>query len=166
MALDDKIAFVMVKLGHLAVQRDREAYMRSLVELCGQAVDAERATIYVVDDSRKELWSRHAQRFPNEIRLPLGYGIAGLVGQTGETINVPDAYADPRFDRDVDRTSGFRTLNMLVVPIWSADGQRVSGVIQVLNKRNGAFERRDQMLLERIAENVAPAIEQMPATAT
>ncbi len=166
MALDDKVAFVMVKLGHLAVQRDRDAYLRGLADLCMHAVDAERATIYVVDDSRKELWSRYAHRFPAEIRLPLGEGIAGLVAQTGETINVPDAYGDPRFDREVDRHSGFLTLNTLAVPVWSSDGRRVIGVIQVLNKRDGSFERRDQMLLERIVENVAPAIERMPAIAT
>ena len=164
MALDDKVAFVMVKLGHLAVERDRDAYLRGLVDLCIQAVDAERATVYVVDEAKNELWSRLAQRHPSEIRLPLGKGIAGIVGKTGETINVPDAYGDPRFDRAVDRDTGFRTLNMLVVPIWSEDGNKVSGVIQVLNKRNGSFERRDQMLLERIAENVAPAIRQMPVT--
>jgi GAF domain-containing protein len=146
------------------VQRDRDAYLRGLVDLCVQAVDAERATVYLVDDTKNELWSRLAQRHPNEIHLPLGKGIAGIVGKTGETINVPDAYGDPRFDREVDRNTGFRTLNMLAVPIWSPDGRKVTGVIQVLNKRGGAFERRDQMLLERIAENIAPAIEQMPAT--
>jgi len=164
MELDDKVAFVMVKLGHLAFQKDPDAYLRGLVDLCIHAVEAERVTIYVLDGSKNELWSRHAHRFPAEIRLPLGQGIAGLVAQTGETINVPDVYGDPRFDRDVDERSGFLTLNTLAVPVWSTDGRRVIGVIQVLNKRDGSFERHDQMLLERIVENVAPALEHMPAT--
>jgi serine/threonine-protein kinase len=97
-----------------------------------------------------------------EIRLPLGSGIAGAVAQTGETVNVPDAYADPRFDRNVDLRSGYRTLNMLVVPVWDAAGRAVVGVLQVLNKRSGPFERRDQMLLERIAESVSPVLAQIP----
>ncbi|MBI3521848.1 MAG: GAF domain-containing protein [Chloroflexi bacterium] len=163
MAIDDKVAFVMVKLGHLSFEKDRDQYLRSLIELCGQAVDAERVTVYVVDHPKGELWSRVAQRHPQEIRLPLGQGIAGLVGKSGETINVPDAYADPRFDRETDKHSGFRTLNTLVVPVWSTDGKRVVGVIQVLNKRDGSFERGDQMLLERIAGNVAPVLEQLTA---
>jgi serine/threonine-protein kinase len=162
MAIDDKVAFVLMKLTHLSVQRDREAYLRGLIDLCAQATDAERATVYFVDQGRKELWSRVAARTAIEIRLPLGSGIAGQVGLTGETINVPDAYADPRFDRNVDLRSGFRTLNMLVVPVWDTGGRAVIGVLQVLNKRSGPFERGDQMLLERIAESVGPVLAQIP----
>jgi signal transduction protein with GAF and PtsI domain len=160
--LDDKVALVLVKLGHLAVQKDREAYLRGLVDLCSQAVDAERCTVYIVNHKKKELWARVAQRTATEIRLPLGQGLAGQSAMTGETINVPDAYADARFDRNVDLRTGFRTLNMLVVPVWGTDGNAVVGVIQALNKRNGAFERRDQMLLEQIAETVGPVLEHIP----
>ena len=156
MAIDDKVAFVLMKLTHLSVQKDREAYLRGLVDLCAQATDAERCTVYFVDQERKELWSRIAARTAIEIRLPLGTGIAGQAAQTGETINVPDAYADPRFDRNVDLRSGYRTLNMLVVPVWEDSSRNVIGVLQVLNKRTGPFERRDQMLLERIAESIGP----------
>ena len=92
----------------------------------------------------------------------MGQGLAGHTAMTGETVNVPDAYADARFDRNVDLRTGFRTLNMLVVPVWGSDGQTVVGVIQALNKRNGAFERRDQMLLEQIAETVGPVLEHIP----
>jgi len=76
---------------------------------------------------------------------------------------VPDAYADPRFDPNIDLRSGYRTLNMLVVPVWG-EGNSVSGVIQVLNKRGGPFERADQMLLERIAETVGPVLGEAAAS--
>ncbi len=163
MVIDDKVAFVLMKLTHLSVQKDREAYLHGLIDLCSQATDAERCTVYFVDQARKELWSRIASRTAMEIRLPLGMGIAGQAALTGETINVPDAYADPRFDRNVDLRSGYRTLNMLVVPVWGGEGRTVIGVLQVLNKRSGPFERRDQMLLERIAEGVGPVLEQIPS---
>lgn len=163
MALDDKLAFVLMKLTHLAVQRDREAYLRGLIELCTQAVDAERCTIYFVDPKANEIWARASSRTALEIRLPMGSGIAGQAAASGETINVPDAYADPRFDRNIDLRSGYRTLNMLVVPVWGAGGRAVSGVIQVLNKRSGPFERADQMLLERIAETVGPVLGGAPS---
>ncbi|MGH2492914.1 MAG: GAF domain-containing protein, partial [Candidatus Limnocylindria bacterium] len=91
--LDDKVALILVKLGHLSVQRDREAYLRGLVELCSQAVDAERCTFYIVDQAKKEIWARVAQRTTTEIRMPLGQGLAGQSALSGETINVPDAYA-------------------------------------------------------------------------
>lgn len=160
------MALIGVKLGHLAVERDRDSYLRGLADLCGQATNAERCTVYAVDRERGQIVAKIAQRTAIEIRLPLGVGIAGTVAQTGETINVPDAYADPRFDRNVDVRSGFRTQNMLVVPVWSVDGRQVIGVIQVLNKRSGAFERTDQMMLERIAETASRAIERLtPASA-
>lgn len=159
---DDKIALIRVKLGHLSVQRDRESYLRGLVDLCSQVVDAERCTVYVVDQARKELRARVAQRTATEIRVPLGHGLAGQAALTGETINVPDAYADARFDRDLDLRTGFRTVNLLVVPVWGKSGRPV-GVIQALNKRDGTFERRDQMLLEQVADEVAPVLEKLGA---
>jgi len=158
--VDDKIALIQMKLSHLSVQKDRDAYLRGLVDLCAQAVDAERCTVYIVDHEKKELWARVAQRTATEIRLPLGQGLAGQAALTGETINVPDAYADARFDRNVDLRTGFRTLNMLCVPVWGSVGRTV-GVLQALNKRDGTFERRDQMLLEQIAETVAPVLEKV-----
>ncbi len=154
--MDDKVALILVTLGHLSVEHDRAAYLEKVVELCAHATDAERCTLYLVDQERGELRSAVAQRLFEAIRLPVGRGLAGHVAATGETINVPDAYADPRFDPTVDMRSGYRTLNMLAVPVW--DGRVVTGVIQVLNKRGGAFERHDQMLLERIAEAIGPAL--------
>ena len=159
--LDEKVAMILVKLGHLAVQRDRDEYLKGLVELCTQALDAERATVYLVDRQKGELYARLAQRIHGEIRLPIGQGIAGAVAETGETVNVMDAYADPRFDPATDKRSGYRTRNMLVAPVWSTDGNRVVGVLQVLNKRTGSFERGDQMYLERIADGVSGSLEQM-----
>lgn len=160
MALDDKVTLVMVGLGHLQFIKDRHTYLERLVDLCSRAVDAERCTVYVADHARGEIRSAVAQRAGMEIRLPIGRGLAGQVALTGETINVPDAYADPRFDRSVDRATGFRTVNILAVPVWGPDGRTV-GVIQVLNKRGGSFERHDQMLLERIAEASRTVLEQV-----
>ena len=157
--MDDKVALVLVTLGHLSVMHDRTAYLERVVELCSQATDADRCTVYIVDREQGELRSAVAMRLGQEIRLPLGQGLAGHVAATGETINVPDAYADARFDRSVDRRTGFHTMNILAVPVWDRDGRMVVGVIQVLNKAGGAFERHDQMLLERIAEAIGPVLE-------
>jgi signal transduction protein with GAF and PtsI domain len=157
--MDEKVALVMVTLSHLSVLHDRGTYLERLVELCSRATDADRCTVYVVDRERSELRSTVAQRMGQQIRLPIGQGLAGQVAATGETINVPEAYADPRFDRSVDQRTGYRTANILAVPVWDRGGRAVVGVIQVLNKKDGAFERHDQMLLERIAEAVGPVLE-------
>ena len=163
MALDDTVALIRMKLGHLTVQRDPYAYVRGLVDLCAQAAGAERCTLYLVDHERAELRARHSHVLGADIRLPIGRGIAGAVAQTGETVNVSDADGDPRFDAEVDARGGERTRNMLVVPIWSTDRGRVTGVIEVRNKRTGTFERGDQMNLELIADGVAAALERIGA---
>jgi GAF domain-containing protein len=157
--MDEKVALVMVTLGHLRVERDRDVYLDRIVDLCSQATDAERATVYVVDRDEGELRSVAAQRSRVEIRLPIGHGLAGHVAETGETVNVPDAYADPRSEAaNVDQLTGFRTVNMLAIPVWDEGGREIVGVIQVLNKRGGVFERHDQMLLERIARDLGPVL--------
>ncbi len=166
MTLEDKMAYVGVKLGPLAAEHDRDVYLRSLVELCASAVEAERCTFYLVDHERGELRAKVAQRAGVDIVLPLGRGFAGHSAASGETINVPDAYSDARFDPTTDRRSGYRTQNTLVVPVWGLSyPRRVCGVIQVLNRREGTFERRDQMLLERIAESVGQVVEQLASPA-
>ena len=75
--------------------------------------------------------SRVAEGTSQEIRLPLGQGIVGHVGSTGERLNIPDAYQDPRFDRSFDLASGYRTRELLAVPVVGQVTGRVIGVIQV-----------------------------------
>ncbi len=93
-----------------------------------------------------------------EICLPLGAGIAGTVAVTGEPINIPDAYADPRFDPSVDRRTGHRTRNLLTLPLTAGDG-RVIGVFQVMNKPQGSFGGEDVEILAALAASAAIAIE-------
>ncbi len=164
--IDDKVALLEIKLGHLAAERDRDSYLRQLVQLCAQVVDADRSTVYLVDHKAGMLHARIAWRTPVEITLAIGSGLAGHVAATGETVNVSDAYADPRFNPEVDRTTGYRTQNALVVPVWGRGERQIVGVIQVLNKGTGTFERRDQMFLERIARTVGPVLEQIQAEST
>jgi len=98
---------------------------------------AERASLFLVDAQRKELWTLVAQGLEQrEIRLPFGKGLAGWVAESGETIALDDAYSDPRFDRSVDKASGFRTRTMLVMPVKDRAG-RIVAVLQLLNKRQG-----------------------------
>src|SRR5262249_18415975 len=119
----------------------------------------DRATIYLVDAERQELRSRVSMGDGvGEIRLPLGVGIAGTVARTGETINLPEAEADPRFNPEIDRRTGYKTRNILTLAMISRQGGIV-GVFQLLNKRGGPFTIEDVEVLGLLASSAAVAVE-------
>ncbi len=130
-----------------------------MVELVSEFLRAERTTIFLYDEESEELFSKAAQgESLGEIRIPADKGIAGAVQQTGESLLIPDAYADERFNPEVDRVTGFRTRDILCVPIrHRASG--VIGVIQVLNRHDGEFAGSDVSLLESVATQAASGFE-------
>ncbi len=127
-----------------------EMGLDSLLSLIMDAVTrvmrADRSTLFLVDHARGELWSRVAQGAA-EIRIRLGEGIAGHVAATGDTVNIPDAYRDERFNPDFDRKTGYRTKSILCMPVNNPQGE-IIGAIQVLNKLDGtSFLTADEQLL-------------------
>ena len=138
---------------------DLDALLRLIAEATVTMVGAERATIYIVDHDRQEFWSRVATGTGvGEIRFPIGVGIAGTVAKTGETISIPDAYADARFNPANDQRTGFRTRNLLTLAMTGHDGA-VIGVFQAVNKRAGAFNAEDEQTLGSLASSAAVAVE-------
>ena len=140
-------------------ERDLDALLGLIAETMTQALDAERATIFLVDPDRRELYSAVALR-SDEIRVPIGVGIAGAVAETGRTINIQDAYADERFNKEIDRRSGFRTRSLLTFPMRSrGEGAAIIGVFQAINKRGGTFTEDDEEIGEALASSAAVAVE-------
>ena len=138
---------------------DLDALLRLIAEATVTMVGSERATIYIVDQARQELWSRVATgRGIGELRFPIGVGIAGAVAQTGETISIPDAYADPRFNDESDKRTGFHTRNLLTLAMTDHDGA-VIGVFQAVNKKDGDFTTEDETTLRALASSAAVAVE-------
>jgi serine phosphatase RsbU (regulator of sigma subunit) len=120
---------------------------------------AERASLFLVDASRQQLWSLIAQGLGHqEIRLPFGKGLAGRVAQTGEIVNLVDAYESPYFDAHFDQQFGYRTRSILVMPVRDRSG-RIVGVLELLNKRGGAFDEVDIAFLESISVHAAIALD-------
>lgn len=137
---------------------DLDALLRLMAEATTKLLAADRATIFVVDRARNELWSRVALG-SGEIRVPIGKGLAGAVAETGEMINIADAYDDPRFNPEPDRQSGYRTKSLLTYPMTGNEGRAI-GVFQVVNKRGGGpFTQVDIDTLASLASSAAVAVE-------
>jgi len=114
----------------------------TLIEIISSEMNAERGTLFLNDTATNELYSRVAQgTFNREIRLLNNVGIAGSVFQSGKGEIVSDTYADPRFSREVDESTGFVTRSILAAPVITAGGE-IIGVVEALNKRSGSFTQR------------------------
>ena len=130
-----------------------------MIHVATEMLEADRSTLFMYDGKTDELWSRVAEGLDvKEIRFPSFAGIAGSCFTSGEVINIPDAYADSRFNPDVDKKTGYLTRNMLCMPVVNKDGRKL-GVVQVLNKEKGPFKRNDENRLRAFSAQAAIALE-------
>jgi signal transduction histidine kinase/CRP-like cAMP-binding protein len=138
---------------------DLDKLLGLILDAAVKSTDADRGTVYLVDSIKQELWSKvFGGENMIEIRLPIGKGIAGLVAQLGETINIPDAYSDSRFNPEVDKRSGYRTRNILCMPMKNKDGT-IIGVFQLLNRKDGPFVPDDEHFIDAFSAHASVAIE-------
>jgi len=134
---------------NISTELKLDKLLRILMDEVKRALKADRCTVFLLDKSKNELWSKvaHGER---EIRFPGHLGVAGYVATTGHILNIPDAYADPRFNKEIDRKTGYHTKNMLTFPMRNKLGE-IIGVFQVLNKYDGPFTKEDEQLLDTIS---------------
>ncbi len=143
----------------LSSELNLDRLLSLVVNTTTELLDAERCSIFIHDRRTDELWSRVARDLEvNEIRFPSHMGIAGSVFTSGKTINISNAYLDPRFNPQVDQKTGYKTRSVLCVPIRNKAG-RILGVTQVLNKAEGEFTETDERRLKAFTAQAAIALE-------
>jgi diguanylate cyclase (GGDEF)-like protein len=143
----------------LAAERNLDNLQSLIVKEATAAMAADQGTLYLIDAEKQEMRAKCTPgRETGEVRFPLGVGIAGHVSRTGEFVNIPDPYQDARFDPGIDRMTGYRTRNILCVPLQNAQGTTI-GAIEVLNKRSGSFLAEDENVLTALASQAAVAVE-------
>jgi adenylate cyclase len=150
----------ILQLSHdLAGELNLDKLLTRLVYATSELLNAERSTLFLYDRKTNELFSRVAEGLEvKEIRIPTDVGIAGAVFTTRKVENIADAYADARFNKDVDRQTGYRTETILAMPIVNKSGECI-GVTEVLNKKGGKFTTKDQQRLGAFTAQIAIALE-------
>ena len=138
-------------------ERDLAAVLDLIAREATKLMEADRSSIFLLDREKRMLWSQVTQD-GETIQFDARLGIAGAVVMTGQTINVADAYADPRFYKDIDVKTGFQTRNMLAVPLRNREGE-VIGAFEAMNKKHSPFTYEDDELLVALAAQAAVAIE-------
>ena len=150
----------LVKIGRsISALTDIKVLLKVIAEETRNAVQADRCTVFLWDKKTNELWSMVALGLDSEeIRFPVNKGLAGYVAQTGESINIKDAYNDKRFNPEVDKKTGYKTKTILCLPIKN-NNKEIIGVFQVLNKNKGYFTKSDEDLLSAIGGSASIALE-------
>lgn len=124
-----------------------------------QMLNAERSTLFLNDEKTNELWSEVGEELrETSLRFPNDKGIAGTVFTTGETVNIPYAYSDMRFNPAFDTETGFFTRSILCTPVINKTGKTI-GVTQVLNKKGSVFSDEDSSRLKAFTAQVSIALE-------
>ncbi|MBF0434491.1 MAG: GAF domain-containing protein [Magnetococcales bacterium] len=136
-----------------------DSLLQKVIREATRLLQADRGTLFLNDEKTNELFSRVAMGGSiGEIRLPNHVGIAGAVFTSGETINIPYAYADLRFNPAFDKKTGYFTRSIICIPVSNKEGRTI-GVTQMLNKRGGAFTQEDESRLKAFTAQVAIALE-------
>ena len=128
-----------------------------ILQIVRDGVGIERGTVWVMTPDGQHLRSLVAQEVDVEIEVKVGSGIAGMVAETGEVIDILDAYKDPRFDRNVDAQLGFKTRDIYCMPVQNRKGGTV-GVLQLLN-RSRTLTKSDEDFLSGISVHIGLAVE-------
>ncbi len=154
----EKLLDISKRLGESS---DLLAVLGVIIDALRDLLDADRATVFIFDEKTNELVIHVAHGVAGsssgEIRFPSTAGIAGACATNREIINIPDAYADERFNRDVDKRTGYRTKSILAIPLVDHAGDLV-GVAQVLNTSKGVFDLSDEQLGSGIASQAGIAL--------
>ncbi|MFH1436811.1 MAG: sigma-54-dependent Fis family transcriptional regulator, partial [Pseudomonadota bacterium] len=151
---------VLLSVSNLLTREvELDSLLKRILDQVIRVLDAQRATIYFVDLTKGELFSR-AAHLPElrEIRLKIGQGIAGHVAKTGRMVNYPGKRNDVLFFADIDEKTGFRTKSMITVPVRDRAGV-IFSVLQVLNKKIIPFDKSDEQFLRALAAQLGIILE-------
>lgn len=158
--IKDDALLALLQVGRtIAIETNIDTLLTIIAGQIQQALCADRCTVFLLDDEHNELWSKVALGLESkEIRFSVSKGLAGHVALTGETINIKNAYESEYFNKDIDLETGYKTRNILCMPIRNLSHQIV-GVFQVLNKFDGDFTQKDEDLLIAIGSSAGIALE-------
>ena len=147
----------------LAAPFDLPTILEQVVDAAREIIEADRGTVFLYDPENREFILTVATAM-KPIRFPANRGIVGYCAQTLEIINVPDCYADPRFDPSFDKKSGYRTRCSLTLPLIDYEDDSFVGVLQIINKLDGVFSDEDERVAAALAAQCAVALQRVRLT--
>jgi adenylate cyclase len=155
------VSSLLKAISSLEQSLDLEKTLQSVMEEARLLMQADRSTLWLIDENSNELWSKVKSgdgKSLVELRSPSDSGIVGYVATTGETLNIPDAYQDPRFNPDADKLTGYTTRTILCMPVYDSSGKLIA-VTQLINKQQGSFTSSDEEFMRAFNIQAGIALE-------
>jgi len=146
----------------LAAPYDLDTMLAEVVDASREILNADRGTVFLYDAKSDELVVRVGTDL-DHIRIPADKGIVGESAQTRKLINVPDCYEDDRFNRAIDKQTGYRSRCMLTIPLIGYE-ESLIGVLQILNKKDGVFDAQDEYVAQALAAQAAVVLHRVKLT--
>ena len=146
----------------LAAPFDLDTMLAEVVDASREILNADRGTVFLYDENTNELVVRVGTDL-DQIRIPADKGIVGESAQTRKLINVPDCYADDRFNPAIDKQTGYRSRCMLTIPLIGYEDSLI-GVLQILNKNEGVFDAQDEFVAQALAAQAAVVLHRVKLT--
>lgn len=146
----------------LAAPFDLDTMLTEVVNASREILNADRGTVFLYDDMTDELVVKVGTGL-QDVRIPANKGIVGESAQTRQLINVPDCYADDRFNRAIDKQTGYKSRCMLTIPLIGYE-ESLIGVLQILNKNSGVFDDEDEYVGQALAAQAAVVIHRAKLT--
>ncbi len=138
---------------------DIEAVLKTILEAVAKVIKVEAGSVLRLEDGELVFMVALGEKaeYVKPFRLKTGQGIAGWVVEAGEGVIVRDVHKDPRYYSEVERATGFVSKSILAVPMRA--GNKIVGVIELINKIGGRFTKNDLELISAISSFAAVAFE-------
>ena len=141
---------------------ENKALLDFYIKIMPKVLDAERCSIFIYDPESKVIWLKGGTQVKErDIEVTGEYdSVVGNVIETGNYRIVDRLNGKNGIHQEMDEKTGFKTHNILCIPIRSLDGKKITGAVQILNKKDGkAFNDEDRIQLEEMAHFLELTIE-------
>jgi len=147
LSANEILELIFIYLAEVSATRDSDEVLEILANMGRALTGADRSSVWLVSDDKSTLWTKVAQGI-DTISIPIHSGLVGTAVCTGQRILIEDVYKDSRFNREIDKQTGYHTKSMMVIPMYNQE-EEIIGAFQVITnqEKSNVFDERD---LERL----------------
>lgn len=156
---DETLEIIFKYVAKISQERKLDSILIFMADLGRELIVADRCTVWLIDEKERKLWTKVAHGV-SAIEIPMDSGVVGYAITSEEPLIINDAYSDDRFNKEVDKRTGYKTNNIIAIPFKNSEG-KIIGAYQAINKMTeaGKFSNEDLLKLELAATYAGNSLE-------